>query len=139
MKTKTSLFIIALLPLFLSLIIILSIFLAEHEISSSIALERSADQIAGNAFELNLIMHQYLLYPGERPKIQFRSNHDATNKSLETIKTKTDEEQVFVKRMQENQEAIGPLFALLVSTHEKAATEENARLRNEIERKILDD
>ncbi len=91
MKMKATLKIIALIPLLLSLIIIVVVLWAKREIGGSREIVRSADKIAGRAFELNLTMDQYLLYPGERPKIQFRSIHDSMKRSLETIQTKTDE------------------------------------------------
>ena len=92
MKMKKRLRVIALIPLFLSLIIILAVFWANHEIRSSREISRTGDKIVEKAFELNLTMDEYLLYPGERPKIQFQTIHNSVEKSLETIQIRTVEE-----------------------------------------------
>ena len=140
MKMKATLTIIALIPLFLSLIIIFAVFWAKRDMGASREIVRSADKIAGSAFELNLTMDQYLLYPGERPKIQFRSIHESMKRSLERIKTKTDEEQEIVKRMRQNHESIGPLFDRLVSIHEKlqAKNDVSAELREMVIGQLLE-
>ncbi len=118
MQMKATLKIIALMPVFLSLIIILAVFWAKREIRLSREMDRTADKMLENAFELNLTVDQYLLYPSERPKIQFRSIHGSQKRLLETIQAKTDEGREIIKRIRQNHESIGPLFNLLVKLHE---------------------
>ena len=140
MKTKTTLKIMPLAPLFLSLIIILAVFWARAEIKASMERVRSTDKIAASALELNLTMDHYLLYPGERPKIQFRSIHNSMKNGVEKIRVKGNEEEAIVKRMRQNHQSIGPLFGLLVSVHEKpgAKGDVSAELREMVIGQLLE-
>jgi CHASE3 domain sensor protein len=137
MKMKAALKIIALIPLFLSLIIILAVFWATREMKASREMNRSAERIVENAFELNVITDQYLLYPGERPKIQFRSIHNSMKRALEKIKTKTTEEEDLLKDVRQNHESVGSLFDLLVSIHERPTEVPSVELRETVMGQLL--
>jgi signal transduction histidine kinase len=83
---------------------------------------------------------QYLLTPGERPKVQFRSIHRSQKRLLETIKAKTDEEREVVNRIWQNHESIAPLFNLLVKIQEAPAAEKgpaSAELRETVVGQLL--
>ena len=78
-------------------------------------MDRRADEIAKNVFELNQAMDQYLLHPEERPKIQFQLIYDSVGRSVAMIQTKSEMERGTIKRIHRNHEAIGTFFRLLVS------------------------
>jgi signal transduction histidine kinase len=102
-----------LIPLVLALVAVLSIIWTNMEITRSLVVEKSSDEISQGVFELSLALDQYLRLPEERPKAQFRSLFRSLGEKLGRIEVRTEQERDRVNHMRQSHQAMGELFLML--------------------------
>jgi PAS domain S-box-containing protein len=114
MKTQTKVVLLILMPVVLSLVTVTGLIWMQKEISRADLVGRLADEIVHKVFELDQVVSQNLLYPEERPKVQFRSLHDSLRDALVRFPAETAPEVLSLQKMIRNQEEIGFLFSLII-------------------------
>jgi PAS domain S-box-containing protein len=131
MKTKTKVVLLILIPVVLSLFTVTGLIWMQKEIRRGEQVGRLADEIVHKVFELDQVVSQNLLYPEERPRVQFRSIHDSLKNTLARFSTKTAQEDQSLREMIANQKDIGFLFPLITGEEGKQAADLGDRFYQE--------
>ncbi len=131
MKTKTKVALLILIPVVLSLVTVTGLIWMQKEIRRADQVGRLADEIVRKVFELDQVVSQNLLYPEERPRVQFRSLHESLKNTLARFPAETAPEVLSIRKMIGNQEEIGFLFPLTIGGEGKQAADLGDRFYQE--------
>ncbi len=131
MKTKTKVVLLILIPVVLSLVTVIGLIWMQKEIRRAEQVGRLADEIIHKVFELDQVVSQNLLYPEERPRVQFRSINDSLKNTLARFPAETAPEGLSIRKMIGNQEDIGFLFPLTSGGEGKQAADLGDRFYQE--------
>ncbi len=137
MKIKSKLTIVGLIPLFLAVVAILVVYWTNEATNRSRTMESNAYEITRNVFELNLAIDQFLLYPEERPRVQFQSLHESLKKKFALFMARTEEERSILNSMRQNHEAMGELFSMLAQLREKQGFGNEGANSTELRERII--
>lgn len=124
MKINTKLKIIAILPVSVLLIVGLVLFLTSQQINKAKEKADLSDALIKDMFEMNLLLHEYLLYHGERSQTQWQLKHDSMGKVLMAAEFKDTEGQSLLEGMRRDYQEIKVLFSQVVAMEGIAGSEE---------------
>lgn len=124
MKIKTKLRIVAILPVGFFLIVGLVLFLTSQQVNKVKEQADISDALIKDMFELDLLLHEYLLYHGERSQTQWQLKHDSIGKILTAVEFKDTEGQSFLEDIRRDFQEIKVLFSRLIATAGIAASAE---------------
>ena len=88
MRIKTRLQVNAILCAVLTVMIASFVLMAVHKMKDKIEKARIAANIVKDVAELKIVMHEYLLYPAERPLMQWKSKYGSLTKYLTRVANK---------------------------------------------------
>jgi PAS domain S-box-containing protein len=131
MKTKTKVVLLILIPVVLSLVTVTGLIWMQKEIKRAEQVGRLTDEIVHKVFELDQVVSQNLLYPEERPRVQFRSINDSLKNTLARFPAETAPEGLSIRKMIGNQADIAFLFPLISGGEGKQAADLGDRFYQE--------
>ncbi|MBI5682079.1 MAG: hypothetical protein HZC45_02760 [Deltaproteobacteria bacterium] len=111
MKIKTKLRISGILPLGLSLIIILSLFLTARQVNEYKKQADLSDALAGDMISLNILLHEYLLYQEERQHAQWQLKYGSTAKLLTRLDFESQVERAILKTIRRDYKKTSDKFS----------------------------
>src|SRR4030042_1597912 len=131
MKIKTKLRLAAICLIAITIVVSLFLFFMAEQVDESLRRGEVARQIVKGASELNLMTHDYLLYPGERPLEQWQLKHSSLSKLISDGGFGDDKEKILIeKRITQNHDAIKTLFNQIVTDHEKREIPRRSRTQS---------
>lgn len=117
MKIKTRIQVSITLCIVLTVTISLFVFMEMHEMHDKSREAKIASIIVKDMAELNIATHEYLLHPGERPLIQWKSKYDSLANRLTSEENKFDspEENISLNKIHQNLVRLGTVFSKLTA------------------------
>jgi len=118
MKIKTRL---ALSSLFLVAIVLtfgFTLTYLSQQVTLAYEQDDAVDEIENSVYELNILIGDYLLHPGERASTQWFTKHDYLTNYLEGLDFKSLEERYILERIRQNHEVSREIFSQLAASDE---------------------
>ncbi|MFA4826149.1 MAG: PAS domain S-box protein [Methanoregula sp.] len=111
MKIRTQFIISVVVFIGIFLILSLSVISSMQEVDRMTLQMEIADRITLDAYELNQISNDYLLYGNERQRVQWESKNAALSDDLSLLDTTRPEEQELIRNIRANQQHLKEIFS----------------------------
>ncbi len=121
MKIRTKLFASALLPLGLFLVVGMTFLYTNHEVERVSREEHRANAVRQQVAYLNTVIHYYMLYHEERPRVQLQYIQESIHTLLAAIQPETPREVILLKRLTQNHESEEQILHRLTALWERGA------------------
>jgi len=117
MKIKTRIQVSITLCIVLTVTIGLFVFMAIQEMNDKSREAKVTAIIVKDMAELNIATHEYLLHPGERPLVQWKSKYDSLANRLTREENKFDspDEKISLNKIHQNLVRLGTVFSKLTT------------------------
>lgn len=119
MTIRNRLLLTTLLPIVVAAIIMLVFALTSQRISKMEKTAVVADTLIKGASELNILIHEYVQHPDERPRIQWLNKHQMLTELLTTANSANPQDRDVFKALHRKLEETKTLFVDLVASYPK--------------------
>ena len=113
MKIRNKILIIASISIALMLVLGFIVYTTSQEITKSVKRSALSQNIITDIFDLNSLRTEYVLNPGERPKMQWFSKYESLGKNIKKAEEEEEEEEraTVLKGIRSNYNDLKPLFS----------------------------
>ncbi|MDD5234229.1 MAG: ATP-binding protein [Syntrophales bacterium] len=137
MKISTRLKLAVFVPVTMALIVSLTLAFSYRMMEEIQANGNVVRQIRTSVIGLNHIAHSYILYREERPKQQFRAEHDFLMQLIASIRFRSPDHQQILDRISVESQLMKENFLKLVSYYERPASHGNDEMFMDLEERLV--
>jgi len=123
-------------PVLMAVIIGLALLISHKTMERSLEEGKTTRQIMHSMNELNSFARSYMLYPNDRPRLQFLMEHDSVTELIADIRGDSTEKRQILERIHHNSKSMKEAFLKLVSNYQNPAPAANAELIKEAKERL---
>ncbi|MBI4776201.1 MAG: PAS domain-containing protein [Deltaproteobacteria bacterium] len=123
-------------PVLMAVVIGLALLISHKTMERSLEEGKTTRRIMHGVNELSSFARSYMLYPDDRPMLQFLSEHDSVTELTATIRFNSAEKQEMLENIRHNSRSMKEAFLKLVSNYQHPAQAASTELIEEAEERL---